>query len=674
VRQSSLRQVLENTESTKRQYALRERAVALGWPIERIHVIDNDQGRSAATADNRDGFQQLVTEVAMGHAGIVLGLEVSRLARNNADWHRLIELAALSHTLILDEDGIYDPAHFNDRLLLGLKGTMSEAELHVLKARLQGGIRNKARRGELELPLPIGLVYADDGAVVLDPDQQIRSSVQLVFDSFRQSGSASSVVRRFRSEGLLFPRRVRRGIGKGDVLWGALDHCRAVQILHNPRYAGAFVWGRTRGGRTAQLRPVQLKVERENWPVLIPDAHVGYIPWEEFERNQATLKQNATGFGFSARGSTPREGVGLLQGRVICGLCGVRMQVRYQAVAGRLEPYYQCVEATVRHAASKLCQSIRGRAIDEAISALLLQTVAPAAIEVALAVHDEIASRIEQAEALRRSQLERARYEAELARRRYLKVDPDNRLVADALEADWNARLRQLETLAQEHERQRRADQGLLGEEARQRILALAKDFERVWSDPRTEAIERKRMVALLIEDVTLLKADKISIHVRFRGGKTTDMLIDKPKPMALIRKTLPEVVRTVDELLETCTDRQVAARLNALGYKNWKGQSFTFKKVTVLRYAYKLKSRFQRLRERGMLTGDELGRQLGVCTTTIHYWGRDGFLRRHLYGNDHRCLYEPLGDVVLVKGTGGRYGGKPSVFITASSTKQGAM
>lgn len=243
VRQSSLRQVFENTESTKRQYALRERAVSLGWPIERVHVIDSDLGLSGASAEDRDGFQQLVSEVAIGHAGIVLGLEVSRLARNNADWHRLIELAALTHTLILDEDGVYDPAYFNDRLLLGLKGTMSEAELHVLNARLQGGMRNKARRGELELPLPIGLVYHPNGSVVLDPDQQIHASLRLLFDTYRQTHSASMVVRRFRREGWVFPRRIRRGIGKGEVQWGGLNTSRVLQILHNPDTLGPLCMG-----------------------------------------------------------------------------------------------------------------------------------------------------------------------------------------------------------------------------------------------------------------------------------------------------------------------------------------------------------------------------------------------------------------------------------------------
>jgi DNA invertase Pin-like site-specific DNA recombinase len=674
VRQSSLRQVFENTESTKRQYALRDRAVALGWPLERIHVIDSDLGRSGASAKERDGFQHLVTEVAMGHAGIVLGLEVSRLARNNADWHRLIELAALSHTLILYEDGIYDPAHFNDRLLLGLKGTMSEAELHVLKARLQGGIRSKARRGELELPLPIGFAYGADGSVVLDPDEQIQRTVRLLFDTFREAASASAVVRRFRREGLLFPRRVHCGVGKGEVLWGPLEHSCVARILHNPRYAGAFVFGRTRTGRTAAFKWTQIKLAREHWQVLIPNAHVGYITWEEFERNQATLKHNATGFGEAGRGGMPREGVALLQGRVICGRCGARMRVRYQEVEQRLQPYYLCTEDVVRRAASKPCQSVRGRPIDEAISALLLETVAPAAIEVALAVQEEIAARIEQADALRRAQLERARYDAELARRRYLKVDPDNRLVADTLEADWNDRLRRLDALQQEHERQRQADQGLLNDEARSRILCLAKDFQRVWNDPRTAPLERKRIVALLIEDVTLLKGEDIAVHVRFRGGRTTSLSVPRPVPIARIRKTRPEVVAAVDELLETCTDRQVAARLNEMGYTNWKGQSFTYMKVRVIRIAYGLRGRFERLRARGMLTGDELARQLGVCTTTIHDWGRAGYLRRHLYGNNHRCLYEPIGEVVLVKGSGGRYGSRPPQFIAVQPAGQGAI
>ena len=673
VRQSSLRQVFENTESTKRQYALRDRAVSLGWPMERIHVIDSDQGLSGASAQARDGFQHLMSELANGHAGIVLGLEVSRLARNNADWHRLLEVAALTATLICDEDGVYDPAHFNDRLLLGLKGTMSEAELHVLKARLQGGIRNKARRGELEMPLPIGLVYHPDGSVVLDPDQQIRAAVQLLFETFRQCASASATVRRFRREGWLFPCRIRRGIGKGDLHWVAVEHWRIVDILHNPRYAGAFAYGRTRQVYRVGRKHHSVQVKREDWQVLIRDAHPGYIDWDEFERNQITLRQNVAAFVSSARGTVPREGVGLLQGRVVCGICGARMRVRYQEVGGKIEPYYMCMEDAVRRA-GKACQSIRGRAIDQAISELLLESVVPAAIDVALAVEDEISGRIEQASAQRAKQLARARYDAELARRRYLTVDPANRLVADALESAWNERLRELDSLTQEHDRQQQADQKLLGDDARARIRALAENFPQVWNDERIAPIERKRIVALLIEDVTLVKADRITINVRFRGGRTMSLQVDKPKPIALVRKTLPEVIKKVDALLETCTDRQVAEQLNELGYKNWKGQSFTHKKVIAIRNAYRLKSRFARLRACGMLTASELAAQLGVCSASIYHWGQDGILREHRYGNEHRCLYEPLGNVVLVKGKGGRYGSVPPTFIVTPSAKQGAI
>ncbi|MGH8111839.1 MAG: recombinase family protein [Rhodanobacteraceae bacterium] len=677
VRQSTLRQVFENTESTKRQYALRERAVALGWPLERIHTIDSDLGLSGAHAEHRDGFQKLVSEVALGHAGIVLGLEVSRLARNNADWQRLLELAALSKTLILDEDGIYDPDHFNDRLLLGLKGTMSEAELHVLKARLLGGQRSKARRGELWMPPPVGLVYDPAGKLGLDPDAQIQASVRWVFNTFRAAHSATAVVRRFRREGLTFPRRVRYGIGKGEVHWGPLDHSRTLQILHNPRYAGAFVYGRTRGVPTfdaQHTQPIQHAVQlaRKDWQVVIPDAHAGYLSWAEFERNQVTLRQNALGFSSAGRGAVPREGPALLQGRVLCGRCGARMRVRYQQVASGLVPYYQCCEESVRRA-GKFCQSIHGAAVDRAIGALLLERVAPAALEVALAVQDEIAGRIEQANALRRTELERARYEAELARRRYLKVDPDNRLVADALEADWNTRLRRVDTLQRQHEQQRDADQKLLGDEARARIRALAADFPRVWNDPRTEPAERKRMVALLIEDVTLLQDDQATLHVRFRGGRTVSLTVARPTPISRVRKTRPEVVAKLTQLLETCSDGEASAKLNALGYCNWKGEAFTAKRTRYLRRTYGVASRYQRLRARGFLTGPELAQQLGICISQLHALGRRGVLPRQPYGNDKRCLYVPIGDAKLVKGAGGRYRPRQPQLIPAPPSTQEA-
>jgi DNA invertase Pin-like site-specific DNA recombinase len=672
VRQSSLRQVLENTESTQRQYALQERAVALGWPAGRIHVIDSDQGRSGSQSAGRDGFQQLVTEVALGHAGIVLGLEVSRLARNNADWHRLLELSALTGTLILDEDGIYDPIQFNDRLLLGLKGTMSEAELHVLKARLQGGILNKARRGELEMAPPIGFIQSEDGTLKLDPDRQIQATLRLLFETFRQRGSAMAVVKRFQAEGWQFPRHIRSGIGKGDLAWGSLNHSRAIQILHNPRYAGTFVYGRTRSVCNAQMQKVARKLPRSEWRVVIHGVHEGYIDWDEFERNQATLAANMLSFAGDIGSKRPREGPALLQGRVVCGHCGSPMRVRYQEVGNRLEPYYHCDRDVVRNGAKQRCQSVRGSAIDQAIGALLRDAVSSAAVAACLSVQDEIAQRVGESEALRAAQLERARYEAELSRRRYLKVDPDHRLVADTLEAEWNERLRQLQAMQQDHDRQRERDQALLALDAREKVRNLVADFRRVWDDPETNALERKRMAALLIEDVTLAKREDIAVQVRFRGGGTASLQVGLPLPIAKIRKTRPEVVQALDGLLESLTDREAAVQLNALGFCNWKGEPFTTKKVILVRQAYHLTSRFQRLSAQGYVSGGELAAQLSVSTTTIHQWGRDGLLQRALYGNNKRCLYLPLPpSVTIIKGKAARGHSTPAHLSIVQSTAQ---
>ena len=408
---------------------------------------------------------------------------------------------------------------------------------------------------------------------------------------------------------------------------------------------------------------------REHWQVLIREAHPGYISWDEFERNEQTLKQNVASWSPTNRGRMPREGSALLQGRLVCGRCGARMRVRYQRIKTTVAPYYVCQEEVVRRAGT-ICQSIRGRDIDAAISALLLEAVAPAAFEVALAVHDEIAGRIEVADKLRSTQLQRARYDAELARRRYLKVDPDNRLVADSLEADWNAMLRSLDTLQQEHERQRKADQGLLSEEARARILALSTDFPRVWNDPHTAPLERKRMLALLIEDITLLRTEHIAIHVRFRGGKTTSLTIPRPVPMAVIRKTKPEVISMLDQLLDTHTDQQAADALNAMGFRNWQLQPFNAKRIISVRCAYKLKIPRQRLLDKGLVRAEDLAQQFGVSVGTIHAWARAGHLRRHGYASNHRCLYEPVTSLAIQRGNGGRRP-TPPVFINARPFKQ---
>ena len=464
IRQSTLRQVLENTESTQRQYALRQQAVALGWPLERIFVIDTDLGQSGASAADREGFQRLVTEVSLARAGIVMGLEVSRLARNSMDWHRLLEISALTGTLILDEDGVYDPAHFNDRLLLGLKGTMSEAELHVLRARLQGGIQNKARRGELFIRPAMGFVYNADGKLVLDPDQQVQQSVRVLFETFRRTGSAMATVKFFAEQGLQFPRHVHTGPNQGDTVWAGLEHSRVLRILHNPRYTGAFVYGRTRTRRTLEGGWVVEDVPREEWSVLIREAHAGYLDWDEYERNQRRLQDNCQAYGADRRKSPPREGPALLQGLLICGCCGKRMTVRYHSRCGQLQPDYVCQREGIEHA-EPICQHIPGASIDETVGNILLEALTPVTLEVALFVQEELQARLEEADRLRQQQVERSRYEAELARRRYLRVDPDNRLVADSLEADWNDKLKMLTEAQQLCDRQREQDRQAVSEQ-----------------------------------------------------------------------------------------------------------------------------------------------------------------------------------------------------------------
>jgi DNA invertase Pin-like site-specific DNA recombinase len=643
VRQSTLRQVVENTESTQRQYALRQRALALGWKADQILVIDSDLGRSGASAEGRTGFGELVAEVGVGRAGIVLGLEVSRLARNNADWHRLLEICALTDTLILDEDGVYDPAHYNDRLLLGLKGTMSEAELHVLRARLRGGILSKAARGELRIPLPIGFVYDAAGRVVLDPDAQIQESVRLLFETFARIGTACSTVKHFHQNELLFPKRITRGPRKGEVVWEQLGLFRALSILHNPRFAGAYVYGR----RTHRQRPdgrqqVVMKA-RDEWLVLLLDAHPGYISWEEYERNEERLRETALAYGADRRHGPAREGPALLQGLAVCGICGARMSVRYHSRGEKLAPDYDCLHKTMDHVQPR-CQRIPGASIDAAVGRLLVELVTPEALELSLAVQDEIAAQLEQADRLRHQRVERAEYEAELARSRFMQVDPSNRLVADSLEAEWNERLRALESAREEYERGRAEDQQRFDRLQRERIRALANDFPSLWNDPATPYRERKRIAALLIEDVTLVKRDVITAHVRFRGGRAQTLSIPIPLNAWQLRATERRVLVEMDRLLDEHTDGEVAAILRERGMRTGAGDPFTSTGVKWLRYSAGLKSLRERLRAKGMLTSDEMARRHGVTAGTVRAWAREGLIAGRRTNDKGAWLFEPNG------------------------------
>ena len=647
VRQSTLHQVLENKESTERQYALRRRAVALGWPQEQIVVIDHDQAQSGASANDRAGFQRLVADVGLGKAGIVMGLEVSRLARNCADWHRLLEICALTHTLILDEDGLYNPGQYNDRLLLGLKGTMSEAELHILKARMIGGMINKAQRGELKMPLPVGLVYDDEDRVELEPDQQVQQCLRVFFATFARTGTAWKTMQAFNEQGLKFP---RRGSGAGEIVWQVLTHRLAIQTLHNPRYAGVYCFGRRRQWTDIEGKTHSRFLPREQWRFVKKDAHPGYITWDEFLSNQQRLIENHQRHGTGERKAGPaREGPALLQGLLICGKCGHTMSVRYHLRDGHLVPDYVCVKDRVE-LGKPICQTMAGADIDEAIGKLLVESVTPLALEAALAVQHEIQTRLADAARLRHQHVQRAQYEADQARIRYMRVDPNHRLVADTLEARWNEKLRALAEAREECEKQERLDAAELTSEHKNRIRSLASDFPKLWQDPHTLDRDRKRMARLLLEDVTLRRAQDILVQVRFKGGATHELRLPLPQCAWERRKTKPEIVADIDRLLDEYTDAEVARLLNERGLRSGCGGSFDTLKIIHLRRQYRLKSRKQRLRDQGWITAHEMAALLDCTGDAVSYWHNVGLLTGIPHSGGKARLYRRPSDEVVAQ------------------------
>jgi DNA invertase Pin-like site-specific DNA recombinase len=644
VRQSSLHQVHEHRESTARQYELKRRAQTLGWSAEQLIVIDEDQGLSGASAAERSGFQRMVAEVGLGRVGVVMGLEVSRLARNSADWHRLLEICALSNTLILDEDGIYDPGHFNDRLLLGLKGTMSEAELHLLRARLLGGQLNKARRGELWIRPPIGYVFDPQTcSLVLDSDEQIQQAVRLLFETFRRTGSAFKVVRYFDVKGIGWPRRIVAGVRAGELVFSPLTHSQVLRILHNPRYTGAFVFGRTRSTKIPiGGSPRNLRLPRQAWQVFLPDLFPGYISWEQYETNQETLRANARGYGYDRRRSPAREGAALLQGLVLCGKCGDRMSVRYYVRKGQPLPIYVCQRRSIESA--KLpCQVIPGSGLDEIVSRLVLEAVSPASLEIALEVFEELRARRAEIHRLHRIQVQRAREEVELAQRQFMLVRPENRLVADSLERRWNEKLAELSKAEEEYARAVKAEDPDLSPAARERIHSLVSDLPAVWNGACTPARERKRMLRLIVEDVTLIRDRKIHLHIRWKGGATTSM--EHPLPLSApdLNRTSATVVELVRALATEQTDHQIADTLNGRWLRTGTSQRFTRLRVRRIRLAYGIRSLAQYKREAGWHTTAEISAQLHLHPQTLKRYAHEGVLSAQRVNDKGEILFEPF-------------------------------
>ena len=641
IRQSTLRQVYENTESTKRQYALKQKAVALGWHDQSIITIDSDLGQSGTSSDNREGFKKLVAEVGMGHAGIVISIEVSRLCRNSSDWLRLLEICAITDTLIMDEDGIYDTNDFNDRLLLGLKGTMSEAEIHFLQSRMRGGMISKARRGELKRPLPIGYVYSDNDKIVMDPDLQVQNAINIFFKTFKRTGSAFATVREFRKQGLKLPTRFHKGFRKGELAWRPFVHSRALQILHNPIYAGIYCYGRKQTKKTLNGKQ-HINVPVKSWHAYMPDAHPAYITKDQFYKNEKKLKENSYAYGKDRRKSPPREGPALLQGVVICGKCGKRMTVRYRQNCSKLVPVYTCLRECIENGKSA-CQIVMGEKVDGQIAKLLLKMLNPLTLEVALKVQNELNTRKLETDKFYKQQVERVRYEMELARKRYMFVDPQNRLVATELEAEWNLKLRELEKAQKDYEKKKDLDLGKEAEYSKSDIMQIVSDFTDLWDNENVSFKDKKRMLRLLIEDVTLKNDDKkIIANIRFRGGRSKTLLIDKKLPMFKARKISDKIISEVDELTEDYAPSEVAAILNKKGYLLWNGSMFAYRSIRYIIRVNKIKSRYQRLKEKGCLTLKEKMLEMNSSQKQIMQMRNEEKIVFYKVTDRNEYLYEP--------------------------------
>jgi DNA invertase Pin-like site-specific DNA recombinase len=634
IRQSTPGQVEHNRESTARQYALADRAAQLGWPKEQVIIIDDDLGLSGSTTDKRSGFARLTSEVALANVGVVLGLEVSRLARNNADWYRLLELCGVTDTLIGDNDGVYHPALFNDRLLLGLKGTMSEAELHIIRARLDGGIRNKAARGELRRGLPVGFIWGErDGEVLFHPDEAVTGALRTVFERFAEFGSARRVWLWFRSEGLSFPLQTMPAGMPGPIRWVAPTYHALHQVLTNPVYAGAYTYGKTRYERyvdeNGAVRKRIRHLPMDQWSVLIQDHHPGFIDWVTFQTNQARLDSNTRPKPHQAGGAV-REGSALLQGLATCGHCGRRLHVHYR---GRNSaPGYHCAGKDLVNGRGVYCLNVGGMVIEQAVANAFLEAVTPAAVEATMLSVQQLQANHDAALSQWRLEVERTRYEAHRADRRYRNVEPENRLVARGLETEWENRLRDLAAAEAELRRREQQRPNPIGPEQLKRIQMLGSDIRQVWTAPAITDRDRKELLRTLLEEVILnLKRAEGHAHLtlRWRGGAITVLDVPVPRFKPMGPRTDEDTISLLRRLAALYPDEVIAGIFNRQDRKTATGERFTANQVGSLR-RYRNIPRFQPSAEPP--TGElvsirKAAHILGMNTSSIHRWLADGFI-----------------------------------------------
>ena len=632
VRQSTTKQVAQNQESTRRQYQLAETAQNLGWPRPRVTVIDDDLGLSGTSSQQRLGFQRLVAAISLGEVGIVLVTEVSRLSRLNSDWHRVIELCAVFETLIADEDGLYDPRDPNDRLVLGLKGTLFSAELHILRARMRGGLLNKARRGELALRLPLGFRRLPDGSVVQDPDEQVRTTLQTLFEQFAILKTARAVQRYFAEHQLQMPRYVQFGPDAGRLFWVRPTYQMIQQILTSPVYAGIFVYGR-RVLQTKPGDPPQARLHRrpsDEWEIVVPGVYPGYITPAQYEANRAMLQANL--YNFVKRGiGAPREGPGLLVGIIVCGRCGRRMSPSY----GHRYHVYHCRREQMTYD-TRQCQSFSMHYLDEAIQELFFQAVGPARLQTILAALDMLDQERQRLDRQWQLKLERTSYAVSLAQRQYDAVDPDNRLVARELEKRWNDALEAHQSLEQEYAKACRRELAPLTDSEKRTVRQLADDLPAVWDAPTTTAADRKRLLRLVIQEVTVTVTQDnprtAELVILWSGAATTKHVVTA-KPVGWHCLTEPTTIERIRALALELPDHQIAERLNSEGIRTKTGKEWSYRRVASLRKLYGITTACPidptavSIRGDGMASVAHAARRLGVSDALIHVWIQQGVL-----------------------------------------------
>ena len=638
VRQSTLLQLERNKESTARQYDLVRRAAALGWSRSQVNVVDEDQGISGASTAGRSGFAELAAQVGLGQVGIILALEVSRLARNNADWYRLLDLAAMTDTLVADADGVYHPRRFDDRLVLGMKGTMAEAELHILRARLDGGVRNKAARGELRRGLPVGLVWGEaDGEILFHPDEAVVGVIRAVFERFAACGSARGVWLWLREQGLKWPLQPTGYVNGTEIVWVEPTYHAVHNTLTHPAYAGAYVYGRTRFERRldtdGRLRTHRRVLPRDQWQVLIEDHHQGFITWEEYLANQDKIGANTRPRRHEPGTGAVREGCALLQGLAVCGICGRKLAVFYQGPAKATPGYYCTGSGQLVDGRGTRHLQVGGQAIDAAVAAAFLAALTPAALDACLKAAGQLEAGHDAALDQYRREVERARYDASRAERRYRAVDPDNRLVARGLEADWEKALTAVAAAEAELVRRERRRPAALTTAERATVLALADDLDTVWSAETTTDKDRKQLLHTLIDDVTLTvhrddRDPRAEVLMRWKGGATSELVVPIRRPQPKIR-TDEDTVDLIRRLAVHYPDAQIAGVLNRQGRRTARGLSYTASRVQSLRHHWGIPchTKSDKPQEGALVTVAEAAAHLGLAPSTLHRWLNDGFI-----------------------------------------------